>query len=53
VLHSLRTRQPLLDVRLFGHRAVVASALTVFTASAAFFGATLLVPLYFQTVRGE
>jgi MFS family permease len=52
-LRSVRAEQPLIDVRLFGSRAVTASALTVFTASAAFFGATLLFPLYFQIVRGE
>lgn len=52
-LRSLRTGHPLIDLRLLRARAVAASALTVFTSAAAFYGAMLLFPLYFQTVRGE
>ncbi len=53
VWHSLHTANPLLDVRLFRNRTLTASALTTFFFGTAFFGAMLLFPLYYQTVRGE
>ncbi|MCW2952849.1 MAG: family efflux transporter permease subunit [Conexibacter sp.] len=52
VWHSLRTETPLIDVRLFRNRTVTAAALTTFLFGTAFFGAMLLFPLYYQTVRG-
>jgi EmrB/QacA subfamily drug resistance transporter len=51
--HALRARQPLIDLRLFANRTVTAGAATTFLFATAFFGAMLLLPLYFQTVRGE
>ena len=45
--------QPLLDVRLYANRAFAAASLTTFCLGAALFGAMILMPLYFQTVRGE
>jgi EmrB/QacA subfamily drug resistance transporter len=51
--HALRARKPLLDVRLFSNPAFSASALTTFVLGAALFGAMILLPLYYQTVRGE
>jgi EmrB/QacA subfamily drug resistance transporter len=53
VWHALRTPDPLLDLRLFRSRAVAASAATTFAFGAAFFGTMLLLPLYYQVVRGE
>jgi EmrB/QacA subfamily drug resistance transporter len=53
VWHALHTPSPLLDLRLFRSRVVAASAATTFLFAAAFFGMLLLLPLYFQVVRGE
>jgi Na+/melibiose symporter-like transporter len=53
VVRALRIEQPLLDVRLFANRAFAAASLTTFCLGAALFGAMILMPLYFQTVRGE
>jgi len=53
VLHSLRASTPLIDVRLFKNRVFTGSALTTFTFGTAFYGAMLLFPLYYQTVRGQ
>jgi MFS family permease len=52
VWHALRAPSPLLDVRLFRSRVVAASAATTFLFAAAFFGMLLLLPLYYQVVRG-
>jgi EmrB/QacA subfamily drug resistance transporter len=53
VLHALRVERPLLDVRLFKNRAFSAAAVTTFSLGGALFGAMLIVPLYYQLVRGE
>ncbi len=53
VVHALRTEEPLLDVRLLGNRRFAAAGLATFCTGAALYGAMLLLPLYFQTVRGE
>jgi EmrB/QacA subfamily drug resistance transporter len=53
VLRSRRIARPLLDVRLFANRAFRAASLVTFCLGAALFGAMILMPLYFQTVRGE
>jgi EmrB/QacA subfamily drug resistance transporter len=50
---ALRTERPLLDVRLFGNEGFRAAALLTFALGGALFGAMILMPLYFQTVRGE
>jgi EmrB/QacA subfamily drug resistance transporter len=52
--HALRTeRTPLIELRLFRARGFAsASAVTVLICLGAF-GATILLPLYFQQVRGE
>jgi EmrB/QacA subfamily drug resistance transporter len=53
-LHALRTsRTPLIDVRLFYDRSFASSAATTFLFGAALFGAMLLLPLYYQVVRGD
>jgi EmrB/QacA subfamily drug resistance transporter len=53
VLHALRAAQPLLDIRLFREPSFGAAALTTFILGACLFGAMLIMPLYFQLVRGE
>ncbi len=50
--HSWRTETPLIDIRTFTHTRAGASAVTFMLFAIAFFGAMLLMPLYFQTVRG-
>src|SRR3954465_3839364 len=52
VLHTFRTRHPLLALPLFGNRDLRAGTTTMFLFGAAFFGGLLLVPAYFQQVRG-
>jgi EmrB/QacA subfamily drug resistance transporter len=53
VVRSLRIPVPLLDLRLYADRAFAAASLTTFCLGAALFGGMILMPLYFQTVRGE
>jgi EmrB/QacA subfamily drug resistance transporter len=53
VLHALRTDEPLLNVRLFRSASFSAAALTTFVLGACLFGAMIIMPLYFQLVRGE
>jgi predicted MFS family arabinose efflux permease len=53
VLHSFRPEHPLLDLRLFRNRNLTVTIITMFLFAAAFFGGLLLVPTYFQEVRGE
>jgi EmrB/QacA subfamily drug resistance transporter len=53
VLHTFRPEHPLLDLRLFRNRGLRAATTTMFLFGAAFFGGLLLVPTYFQLVRGE
>jgi len=53
VVWSFRTRHPLLDLRLFRNRNLTVSVITMALFAAAFFGGLLLVPTYFQQVRGE
>lgn len=53
VFWSFRPKHPLLDLRLFHDRQFTVSIITMFLFAGAFFGALLLVPTYFQQVRGE
>jgi EmrB/QacA subfamily drug resistance transporter len=53
VLHAVRATAPLLDVRLYRNRAFGAASLTTFALGAGLFGGMILMPLYFQLVRGE
>jgi EmrB/QacA subfamily drug resistance transporter len=50
--HSWRAESPLIDIRTFTQTRAGASAITFMLFAIAFFGALLLVPLYYQTVRG-
>jgi EmrB/QacA subfamily drug resistance transporter len=53
VVRALRIPNPLLNVRLYADRAFTAASITTFCLGAALFGAMVLMPLYFQTVRGQ
>jgi EmrB/QacA subfamily drug resistance transporter len=53
VLHALRVSEPLLDVRLFRNASFSSAAVTTFFLGASLFGAMIIMPLYFQLVRGE
>ncbi|AKU15156.1 DHA2 family efflux MFS transporter permease subunit [Luteipulveratus mongoliensis] len=53
IFHTFRPEHPLLDLRLFKNRNLSVSIITMFLFVAAFFGGLLLVPTYFQQVRGE
>ncbi len=53
VPHALRTKHPLIDLRLFKHRQLSVSVITMSLFSVAFFGAMLLFPTFFIEVRGE
>src|ERR1700742_5220359 len=53
VWRALHIPNPLLNVRLYADRAFTAASITTFCLGAALFGAMVLMPLYFQVVRGE
>ncbi len=53
ILHAPRVKRPLLDLKLYRNRVFGAASLTTFGLGAALFGAMILVPLYYQQVRGE
>jgi EmrB/QacA subfamily drug resistance transporter len=50
--HSWRSENPLIDIRTFVQTPAGAAAGTFTLFAIAFFGALLLVPLYYQSVRG-
>jgi EmrB/QacA subfamily drug resistance transporter len=52
-VHALRSEEPLIDLRMFWHRVVGSTGLTMLIFIVAVMGAMLLMPLYFQIVRGE
>jgi EmrB/QacA subfamily drug resistance transporter len=51
--HSLRVTRPLIEVRLFRERGFRAAATATFLLGGALFGTLLVLPLYYQVVRGE
>ena len=53
VVHALRDRAPLLDLRLFTVSSFSTSTALMFLSGFVLYGALLLVPLYFQDVRGH
>ena len=54
IWHGLaRGRTALLDLRLFRHRSFAAATATAFLFGIALFGSMILLPLYYQVVRGE
>jgi EmrB/QacA subfamily drug resistance transporter len=50
--HSWDSKEPLIDVRTFTRTSAGAAAGTLMLFAIAFFGSLLLIPLYYQTVRG-
>jgi EmrB/QacA subfamily drug resistance transporter len=50
--HALRVERPLLDIRMYANKVFAGAAFTNFGLGAALFGAMILVPLYYQDVRG-
>ncbi len=50
--HSMKAKEPLIDIRTFTHTRAGAAAGTLMLFAIAFFGALLLIPLYYQVVRG-
>jgi EmrB/QacA subfamily drug resistance transporter len=52
VAHSWRAGEPLIDIRTFTHSRAGAAAGVFLLFAIAFFGALLLIPLYYQSVRG-
>ncbi|RTE09999.1 MDR family MFS transporter [Paenibacillus whitsoniae] len=54
IMYALRTSQtPLLDLHLFRSRHFMASNVTLFLSGMVMNGALLLLPLYYEQVRGE
>ncbi len=53
VRHALRASHPLIDLRLFRDRTFATSCITLVLVAISVFGTFLLLPLYFQAVRGE
>ncbi|MDL4774499.1 DHA2 family efflux MFS transporter permease subunit [Actinomadura xylanilytica] len=53
VFRAMNAKNPLIDLRLLKRRSVAAASGTMVLFMAAFMGAMLLMPLYYQTVRGE
>jgi EmrB/QacA subfamily drug resistance transporter len=51
--HALHTKNPLIDLRLFRDRTFATSSITLVLFAISVFGTFLLLPLYFQAVRGE
>jgi EmrB/QacA subfamily drug resistance transporter len=53
VIHALRRgERALVDVRPLAHRSVASASALLFLSGAALYGAMLLLPLYFQDIRG-
>jgi EmrB/QacA subfamily drug resistance transporter len=53
VRHSLHTSNALVDLKLFLNRTFTTASITLVLMVISVFGAMLLLPLYFQAVRGE
>jgi EmrB/QacA subfamily drug resistance transporter len=50
--YALRRSHPLVEVRLFAKRSVASSSAVLFFSGFSLYGAVLLLPLYYQEVRG-
>ena len=53
VAHARRADNPLLDVGLYTDRAYALASIVMTTTGAALFGALIILPLFFQEVRGQ
>ncbi|HET9719589.1 MAG TPA: DHA2 family efflux MFS transporter permease subunit [Solirubrobacteraceae bacterium] len=52
-VHALRSRNPLLELRLYRRPTFSSASIAMFCLGAALFGAMILLPLYWQEVRHE
>jgi EmrB/QacA subfamily drug resistance transporter len=52
VFHALRVKNPLLNMRLYKSMHFSAASIVMFALGGAVFGAMILMPLYWQTLRG-
>jgi len=50
--YALRTSHPLVEIRLLARRPVASSSAVLFFSGLSLYGALLLMPLYYQDVRG-
>jgi EmrB/QacA subfamily drug resistance transporter len=53
VVHALRKDNPLLDLKLFADKQFLAANLVNWLSGASMIGAMFILPLYYQTLRGE
>jgi EmrB/QacA subfamily drug resistance transporter len=53
VIHALRARRPLLNVRLYQKATFSSASIAMFCIGAALFGGMILLPLYWQGIRHE
>jgi EmrB/QacA subfamily drug resistance transporter len=51
LVHAWRTEDALIDVKLFTDKVLAVASSTSFILAASFFGAMILMPLYYQVVR--
>jgi EmrB/QacA subfamily drug resistance transporter len=51
-VYALRKSEPLVEIRLLGRRSVASSTVVLFFSGFSLYGAMLLLPLYYQDVRG-
>jgi EmrB/QacA subfamily drug resistance transporter len=51
--HALRVSHPLLDLRLYRRTTFSSASFAMFCLAAALFGGMILLPLYWQGIRGE
>jgi EmrB/QacA subfamily drug resistance transporter len=53
IVHARRASRPLLDVSLYGDRGYALASIVMTATGAALFGALIILPLYFQEIRGQ
>jgi EmrB/QacA subfamily drug resistance transporter len=53
VMRALKITHPLIDLRLYANKTFSVSSVSMMLFAIAFFGAMLMFPLYFQSVRAE
>jgi EmrB/QacA subfamily drug resistance transporter len=53
VWHALRSPRPLLDLRLYRRTTFSSASFAMFCLGAALFGGMILLPLYWQRIRGQ
>jgi EmrB/QacA subfamily drug resistance transporter len=53
ILHALRVKNPLLNVRLYKRPTFASASFAMFCLGAALFGGMILLPLYWQEIRHE